>query len=63
VHRWLDGCPANWNSITVGHLLSHRAGLAHWLDLPGLVVVSSEETTDLTAITRQAVATAFPPPG
>jgi CubicO group peptidase (beta-lactamase class C family) len=62
VHRWLDGCPANWNSITVGQLLSHTAGLTHWLDLPGLVVGSDEEA-DLTAITRQAVATAFPPPG
>jgi CubicO group peptidase (beta-lactamase class C family) len=36
VHRWLDGCPASWNSMTVGHLLSHRAGLVHWTDLPGL---------------------------
>jgi CubicO group peptidase (beta-lactamase class C family) len=36
VHRWLDGCPASWNSMTIGHLLSHTAGLVHWLDLPRL---------------------------
>jgi CubicO group peptidase (beta-lactamase class C family) len=36
VHRWLDGCPPSWNSMTIGHLLSHTAGLVHWLDLPGL---------------------------
>jgi CubicO group peptidase (beta-lactamase class C family) len=36
VHRWLDGCPASWNSMTIGHLLSHTAGLVHWPDLPGL---------------------------
>jgi CubicO group peptidase (beta-lactamase class C family) len=36
VHRWLDGCPPGWNSMTIGHLLSHTAGLVHWLNLPGL---------------------------
>jgi CubicO group peptidase (beta-lactamase class C family) len=36
VGRWLDGCPASWDSMTVGHLLSHTAGLVHWTDLPGL---------------------------
>ncbi len=35
VHRWLDGCPASWRSMTIG-LVSHTAGLVHWLDLPGL---------------------------
>jgi CubicO group peptidase (beta-lactamase class C family) len=36
VRRWLDGCPPGWNSMTVGHLLSHTAGLVHWAGLPGL---------------------------
>jgi CubicO group peptidase (beta-lactamase class C family) len=36
VHRFLGGCPPGWNSMTIGHLLSHTAGLVHWLDLPGL---------------------------
>jgi CubicO group peptidase (beta-lactamase class C family) len=36
VPRWLDGCPPGWNSMTIGHLLGHTAGLVHWHDLPGL---------------------------
>jgi CubicO group peptidase (beta-lactamase class C family) len=36
VHRWLDGCPASWNTMTVHHLLTHTAGLVHWPQLPGL---------------------------
>lgn len=36
VHRWLDGCPASWNSITVHHLLTHTAGLVHWRHIPDL---------------------------
>jgi CubicO group peptidase (beta-lactamase class C family) len=36
VHRWLDGCPASWNTMTVHHLLTHTAGLVHWRDLPAL---------------------------
>jgi CubicO group peptidase (beta-lactamase class C family) len=36
VPRWLDRCPPSWNSMTIGHLLSHTAGLVHWTDLPGL---------------------------
>lgn len=36
VHRWLDGCPASWNSITVHHLLTHTAGLVHWRHIPEL---------------------------
>lgn len=36
VHRWLDGCPASWNSITVHHLLTHTAGLVHWPHIPEL---------------------------
>ena len=36
VPRWLDRCPASWNAMTIGHLLSHTAGLVHWLDLRGL---------------------------
>jgi len=38
VRRWLDGCPAAWDPITIHHLLCHTAGLAHWAGLPGLAV-------------------------
>lgn len=36
VHRWIDGCPASWNSMTVHHLLTHTAGLVHWPHIPEL---------------------------
>jgi CubicO group peptidase (beta-lactamase class C family) len=36
VGRWIGGCPASWDGITVHHLLSHTAGLAHWRDIPEL---------------------------
>ncbi len=36
VGRWLrDGAP-QWRRVTLHHLLSHTAGLAHWLEAPGL---------------------------
>jgi CubicO group peptidase (beta-lactamase class C family) len=38
VGSWLDDCPPAWDPITVHHLLSHSAGLAHWPGLPGLEV-------------------------
>ena len=36
VGRWIGGCPASWDSITVHHLLTHTAGLPHWRDMPEL---------------------------
>lgn len=38
VRRWLSGCPAAWDPITIHHLLSHCAGLVHWPGLAGLDV-------------------------
>jgi CubicO group peptidase (beta-lactamase class C family) len=36
IGRWISGCPASWDAITVHHLLTHTAGLPHWHDIPGL---------------------------
>ena len=36
VCRWIGGCPASWAPITVHHLLTHTAGLAHWRGMPDL---------------------------
>ncbi len=36
--RWLDGCPAAWDQITIHQLLCHTAGLVHWPHVPGLDV-------------------------
>jgi CubicO group peptidase (beta-lactamase class C family) len=36
VDRWLpEGLP-QWRQVTLHHLLSHTAGIPHWLDAPGL---------------------------
>jgi CubicO group peptidase (beta-lactamase class C family) len=36
VDRWLpDGAP-QWRQVTLHHLLSHTAGIPHWLEAPGL---------------------------
>lgn len=36
VTRWFCGCPADWQAITLHHLLTHTSGLAHLDDLPDL---------------------------
>ncbi len=44
VGRWIGGCPASWDALTVHHLLTHTAGLPHWWDISGL-----DPTVPLTA--------------
>lgn len=34
VGRWIGGCPASWQDITLHHLLAHSAGLGHWDEYP-----------------------------
>jgi CubicO group peptidase (beta-lactamase class C family) len=36
VDRWLSGEPPQWSGVTLHHLLSHTAGVPHWLEAPGL---------------------------
>jgi len=36
VDRWLPGGPPQWSQVTLHHLLSHTAGVPHWLEAPGL---------------------------
>lgn len=36
IGRWISGCPASWDAITVHHLLTHTAGLPHWHHIPEL---------------------------
>jgi CubicO group peptidase (beta-lactamase class C family) len=36
VDRWLPGGPPQWRQVTLHHLLSHTAGVPHWLETPGL---------------------------
>jgi CubicO group peptidase (beta-lactamase class C family) len=34
IGHWVDGCPDEWRSITLHHLLTHTSGLGHWRDYP-----------------------------
>ena len=36
VARWLPGGSPQWRQVTLHHLLSHTAGIPHWLEAPGL---------------------------
>jgi CubicO group peptidase (beta-lactamase class C family) len=36
VDRWLPGGPPQWRRVTLHQLLSHTAGVPHWLEAPGL---------------------------
>src|ERR1043166_6589134 len=38
VTRWLPDAPPQWNRVTIHHLLTHTAGVAHWGDDPGFDV-------------------------
>jgi CubicO group peptidase (beta-lactamase class C family) len=33
---WVPECPAEWEPITVHHLLTHTSGIGHWRDFPEL---------------------------
>ncbi|MGH3166126.1 MAG: serine hydrolase domain-containing protein, partial [Trebonia sp.] len=36
VARWIDGGPPAWDEITLHHLITHSAGMAHWQHMPDL---------------------------
>ena len=54
LERWLPECPAEWQSITVHHLLTHTSGLGHWRDFPQLSLYHPMARADLLAIFQQA---------
>jgi len=35
VERWFPGALPQWRQVTLHHLLTHTAGIAHWGDAPG----------------------------
>jgi CubicO group peptidase (beta-lactamase class C family) len=52
--RWLPECSAEWQSITVHHLLTHTSGIGHWRDFPHLSLYHPMARADLLAIFQQA---------
>lgn len=50
---WLPECAAEWQSITVHHLLTHTSGIGHWKDFPQLNLYQPLARADLLAIFQQ----------
>ncbi len=51
--RWLPECSAEWQSITVHHLLTHTSGIGHWRDFPQLSLSHPMGWADLLTIFQQ----------
>jgi CubicO group peptidase (beta-lactamase class C family) len=56
VSRWFDGCPREWQAITLHHLLTHTSGLAHLSDLPALDLYRPiEPARELSILQKEAL--------
>jgi CubicO group peptidase (beta-lactamase class C family) len=53
VEGWLPGGTPQWRQITLHHLLSHTAGLPHWLEAPGLDPAVPMSITERLAAVQQ----------
>jgi CubicO group peptidase (beta-lactamase class C family) len=53
VEPWLPGGTPQWRQITLHHLLSHTAGLPHWLEAPGLDPAEPMSITERLAAVRE----------
>ena len=53
LERWLPECSAEWQSITLHHLLTHTSGIGHWGDFPHLSLYHPMARADLLAIFQQ----------
>ena len=53
LERLLPECPAEWQSITAHHLLTHTSGIGHWRDFPQLSLYHPMARADLMAIFQQ----------
>lgn len=54
VHRWIDGCPDPWRSMTIQHLLTHTSGLPHWNGLPAITLATPMDPDEQLSIIRSA---------
>jgi CubicO group peptidase (beta-lactamase class C family) len=59
--RWVDGCPADWQPITLHHLLTHTSGIGHWeTDYP-MIDLEKRVDPDELLQTFHRVPLRFPP--
>jgi CubicO group peptidase (beta-lactamase class C family) len=54
VARWLPDSPAQWQQVTLHHLLTHTAGVRHWCDAPGFEPSQPMSIRDRLALIQQA---------
>jgi len=54
VAHWLPGSPAQWQQVTLHHLLTHTAGVRHWGDAPGFEPSQPMSIRDRLALIQQA---------
>ena len=54
VARWLPDAPPQWNQVTIHHLLTHTAGVAHWGDDPGFDVFHPRQPEDRVRLILEA---------
>ena len=50
IPAWVPGCPTEWESITVHHLLTHTSGIGHWSNLPELNLFEPKPWENLLSI-------------
>jgi CubicO group peptidase (beta-lactamase class C family) len=53
VARWLPGGPAQWQQVTLQHLLAHTAGVRHWGDAPGFDPSQAMDLGERVALIQQ----------
>lgn len=54
VERWLPGCLPQWRQMTLHHLLTHTAGIAHWGQAPGFDPSQPMSPEERLALIQQA---------
>ena len=54
VSRWLPDGPAQWQQVTLHHLLTHTAGVRHWGDAPGFDASQPMDLAERLALIQQA---------
>jgi CubicO group peptidase (beta-lactamase class C family) len=60
VERWLPGCPASWQYMTVHHLLTHTSGIGHWDAIPLFDPLRPADPGDLVPMIQQSTLRAAP---
>jgi len=61
IHTWVPHCPAEWESITIHHLLTHSSGIDHWHTYSPELSLYAPNTRDNLIRIFQSAPLLFPP--